>query len=440
MASILFNAFNEQVVLSTMMHNHGIMKKICRQLSPDDFVGSKHKIIFTGLQRITNSGLEYNEDTLASTVNGEEFGGFKYIRKVYNNYPENPNIDYHIKILKADTIKFKLKKDQIDLLTEVVDDPSTSVEDVLAYITKMQNQIKSQITSSKTLSGKELKKSYIDDLKTRSEMGLFVPTYLAALDELLTEGLARRKVSVIAGRPGMGKTTLMKELAKRQVTNGLKVLLCSIETGSISVLDAMVSDYTSIEVRNIIRNTKELSNKEKKLITEAITKLTNNGLLHFNDETTLTLDNLGNILDANTYTIVYIDLFERLYDIQIKPEKLSEKLKIVQAMAKDTNTHMSLLHQIRRFGQPLDKIKDKRPNMEQLKNSGGYEEVADLVLGLYREKYYDRTVEEDILEIILMKQRRGMSDKIVGFEFDGRYGRIGKGYRNYAPKNNVDEW
>ena len=101
---------------------------------------------------------------------------------------------------------------------------------------------------------------------------------------------------------------------------------------------------------------------------------------------------------------------------------ISSELDRTQQLAKDTDCHMALIHQTRRG---VEKRKNKRPTLEDLKNSGGYEEVADLVVALYRESYYRPNVDQDVLEVGILKQRRGARQGWHFFKFEGAYGRIG---------------
>lgn len=64
--------------------------------------------------------------------------------------------------------------------------------------------------------------------------------------------------------------------------------------------------------------------------------------------------------------------------------------------------------------------------MEDLKNSGGYEEVPDLILLLHRDKYYDPELYEDHIELNIVKQRKGGKEARIVYEFEGEFCRIGE--------------
>ncbi len=56
---------------------------------------------------------------------------------------------------------------------------------------------------------------------------------------------------------------------------------------------------------------------------------------------------------------------------------------------------------------------DKRPMLSDLRESGSIEQDADVVIGLYRDGYYNKEVENPMLaEAIVLKNRKGMTGTI----------------------------
>ena len=123
--------------------------------------------------------------------------------------------------------------------------------------------------------------------------------------------------------------------------------------------------------------------------------------------------------------VVFIDLFDRLSDVDVveKTSVIPIKLNEVARLAEEFNVHFCLLAQINRA---VESRKDKHPTMADLRDSGGYEQVADLIFLLYRAAYYAEGVEDDRMEIELGKQRNGPAGRgtRVSFGFDPRTLRI----------------
>ena len=101
--------------------------------------------------------------------------------------------------------------------------------------------------------------------------------------------------------------------------------------------------------------------------------------------------------------MVVWDLFDKSLP-DLSPSAISEGLNKAQAIAKEFDIHLLLLAQIRRG---VERRGDKRPTREDLKGSGGWEEVADQIIAVHRESVYDPDLEDDTMEIGVLKQRMG---------------------------------
>jgi hypothetical protein len=109
-----------------------------------------------------------------------------------------------------------------------------------------------------------------------------------------------------------------------------------------------------------------------------------------------------------------IDLLARLFD-SCKPEEEQKGWERLQQCAKDSGVHAIATHQ-QRAGD-VEQRADKRPTREGLKGSKGVLEVADTLIGAYRPSLVT-SVPDNILELILLKQRRGRWPFAIRFDFD----------------------
>jgi len=92
-------------------------------------------------------------------------------------------------------------------------------------------------------------------------------------------------------------------------------------------------------------------------------------------------------------------------------------------MAERYDVHVLLLAQINRT---VAKQSDKRPSREDVKGSGGWEEVADQIFAVHREKVYDPDDDEDLFEVGLLKQKLGPFGTWYSYEWTAKFLRIGK--------------
>jgi replicative DNA helicase len=431
--TVIFDVENEQIILSQMIKNVAIRKRCCRELNENLFIGKRHKIIFRVLSEMVSRGLDYNHDTFKILSNEEDFGGFKYLNDLEEVFADNQNIDFHIQRLKLDSKKINLKKDKVKQLNDALEDPSIDANKLFNIVDGIQKELKDVFITSNISKGKELKKEYFKVLAERQEESRFVGIGFS-IDDDLTEGFARKKVSVIAARPSMGKSTFAANICDNLRKFKVPTLVLPLEMGKESFIDLVVSKRTKIPLNDIIKNTKDLTRDQKILIQKEVTELLDDEYLHFIDDTSIKLNDLRTILNNSNYAVCIIDLFEKISDISFEPKILSNQLKQIQSIAKESNTHICLLAQIRRFD---PKSKEKRPTLEMLKNSGSYEEVADLILLLHREFYYKPELGQDVLEVIIAKQRLGVRNKSYFYEFYPNIATISKELTDYVPLGDV---
>jgi replicative DNA helicase len=445
-----------------MIKSTKLRRKLSKDLKPYHFIGKKHRAVFSILSRMTEKNLEFDIDTFDSmATEKDDFGGIDYLQKLEKLFDENANIEHHISVLKSDAVKHHIKERRLTKLIDLVEDPHSEITELTELFDQMREEVRQNFAAEKLLSGIELRKSYWQDLQERMKESIFVPTGIKGLDRWLTEGLARKKCSIWSARPGGGKTTTMANIALN-ITRGIKndkgevicdpkkVLLVPLETGHISYIDIMVTvlikkrmeeemeensalPKTMIGMRldRLVKDSDRIEKHELEYIKWAMGEIFSNENLIVTDDPFMTLDKLEIILEDGNYDICMIDLWERLSDIEIDAGKITKKLTKTQAVAKACNVHMAIVHQQRRGS---EKVKSKRPTMDQLKNSGAYEEIADLVIFLHREKYYNPELEDDVVEYIVAKQRRGAMGKSAFHDFYGDFGMIGPHRKNYHPE------
>ena len=91
-------------------------------------------------------------------------------------------------------------------------------------------------------------------------------------------------------------------------------------------------------------------------------------------------------------------------------QAVSEISRMLKIMAKELNVPVLCLSQLSRASAQRP---DKRPVLSDLRESGSLEQDADIVLGLYREDYFNReSTEHNTGELIVMKNRHGNTGTI----------------------------
>jgi hypothetical protein len=160
------------------------------------------------------------------------------------------------------------------------------------------------------------------------------------------------------------------------------------------------------------------------------------------DSTDKRIDILARYIEASGCEVFIADLLRRAFTKFGDPSEEELALYQVQDMKDQLGIHFIGLHQQLLKGEVVNKSKDRRPTMEGLKGSGGWFEVGDLILGVHREHLF-RNVEDNQLEIHVMKQRDGTWPIALNFEYDSSSATLGKGrefdYRPMEGESNLGE-
>jgi replicative DNA helicase len=229
------------------------------------------------------------------------------------------------------------------------------------------------------------------------------------IDEM-TSGLQPADLIIVAGRPSMGKTAFMMNIAESAVISGESpVLVFSMEMPSDSLVLRMLSSLGRIDQTKI--RTGQLGDDDWPRLTSAVTLLNDKPL--FIDDTPALSPNeirsrarrvarehgkLGVIL------LDYIQLMQVSGTSENRAGEISEISRSLKSIAKEFDCPVIAGSQLNRS---LEQRPDKRPIMSDLRESGAIEQDADVIMAIYRDEVYHEDAEKGIAEIIILKQRNG---------------------------------
>ena len=255
----------------------------------------------------------------------------------------------------------------------------------------------------------------------------------------MTSGLQRGEVTILAGRPGMGKTALAGSSALQTSKGGNSVLIFSQEMTAQALADRALADALfnsrnshagKIQYFDIQRG--NLSNHDAERVIDAARAF--EGLpLKIDEQSSLTISQIAararkhkQRLEQNgkTLDLLIVDhLHITKASDRYSGNRVSEVTEIsggLKALAKELHVPVMALAQLSR---KVEEREDKRPMMADLRDSGSIEQDADTIIFLFREEYYLRNAVadqyenekriarlvdvENQLEAIVAKQRNG---------------------------------
>jgi replicative DNA helicase len=426
------NVENEQTVLGSLIADDEQRRRLLPRLREEDFVDPVHRALLRALRELGRRGIGYAADTVVQ-LTGDEVK-FKYLQTLEEDFGAIPdaNLEVHFEILRREAAK-DAAREAFEELYAGLDDAHSPLEDIEKSAAAVLRAVRDPSGGGRRQRGTALQKRWFGELSEAAagRTQNFRPFHFTGLDEELYEGAKPGNVTVVAARPGMGKTTFCSNILLRQTLQGKRWLSLPLEPGVDAVVEQMACARVRISAEKVIKTPDQLTREELKALKAATQQILVNELLEF-DEEVGSYEELESIVETDEYDGVLIDLWEYLLD-DLDPKVVTQYLRRLKRLAKRRRFHAVVVHQIKR----IKRVKNPRPQLHELKNSGGYEEVADLVLLLHRARYYNPDIERDVLEIDVAKQRRGPQNVRVGFEFDPKICRVGKHDPDFDPRDLV---
>lgn len=291
--------------------------------------------------------------------------------------------------------------------------PETICEFIQTEVTRalQSGQTQIEVKSSEDL-------AEIEPEQTTEELpGL--TTGLAELDQL-SDGLRGEQLWIIAGRPSMGKTAYAINQACVSSDQNKNVLFFSLEMPYRELQERLLVRYSGLGASQIRRRLMTTEQKDQYLFArEKIRKQS----IFWTEKKDLNVHEIRSIaMQQSLQRKIHLIVIDYLQIIEIPANDRTERhdkdlgrvAKILKLIARELKCPVIALSQLNR---DVGKRPDKRPLMDDLRESGELEQDADTIALMYRESYYNPAFKhKEELEIILGKQRSGQTGTArVGF-------------------------
>lgn len=199
-------------------------------------------------------------------------------------------------------------------------------------------------------------------------------------------------MSIIAARPGMGKTIAGLEHAKYACLSGKRALFLSLEMPKESLMYRYISSEI-IEYNYSDLKANRVSQEDVAKIKRSNAKMLKELPLFFYDSDNRDVNYLSMLLAGecrkNKIDIVFIDYLQLIRDTQIRDQsdfaQVSSVSNKIQKLTRKLGIPIVCLSQLSR---EIEKRSSRIPQLSDLRSSGNIEQDAIVVIGLYRDDYY----------------------------------------------------
>jgi len=360
-------------------------------------------------------------EQLKSSGDLDTVGGTPYLARLYEAVPTSANLEYHARIVRQKALLRRL----IEAATSIVQDAFADPEEVEEVLDEAEQKI-FQIAQTHERKGfvwiKEILWPTFERIEQLQNSDSPVTGVASGFDDLdeLTAGFQPGDLVITAGRPSMGKTAFMLNVAQHAAIADKKpVAFFSLEMGKEALVQRILCAEGRVDASRLRRG-RLLDDEYARLATAA--GYLNTAPIYIDDTpgiSVLEMRAKARRLKADRpdLAMVIVDYLQLMVgkSAENRQQEVSEISRGLKSLAKELDVPVVALSQLSRA---VEQRPDKRPMMSDLRESGAIEQDADLIMFLYRPEYYYGPVDkegnnlEGRAELIVGKQRNGATGKV----------------------------
>lgn len=360
---------------------------------PEVFYDLRHQTIFNTLVAMYDRREAIDLITLQQRLKDQQvldqIGGLAYLSALQDAVPSAANLTYYLDIVLEKAVLRKMIRTCTDIVARAYENEG-QVDQLMDEVERDILRISESRVQSATRGIKELVKAAIttiEDFHQRQGMLTGISTGFADLDKM-TSGLHPGEMIVIAARPSMGKTSLAMNIVEHVVLEErLPVGVFSLEMTAESLVLRMLCSRSRVNLRNIREGF--LAERDFPKLTGAASKLAA-APLFIDDTPGLSILQLRakarRMHQQHGIKLLVIDYLQLLHSTarrsqENRQQEIADISNGVKALAKELKIPVIVLAQLNR---ELEKDRNRKPRLSDLRESGAIEQDADLVGLLYK--------------------------------------------------------
>src|SRR5712664_2108412 len=438
----------EQAVLGAMLLDQDAALKAAELLDDTMFYREGHRLLFRAMQALTERGDVIDPVTLRDELQHrgdlDRAGGMEYVAALIDVVPTAANLDYHVRIVRDKAVLRRLVEAATEIVQDVYESRGTSGE-VLDNAEQRIFQVAQFRRAEEFTRLKELiwpTMERIEQLQSGHGSVTGVPSGFVDLDRL-TAGFQRGDLVIIAARPAMGKTALVRNVVQHAaIEHQVGVAIFSLEMSKDALVQRLLCSEGLVDAQRLRRG--QLRDDDYPKLARAA-GLLGTAPIWIDDSAALTplamrskARRLKVEQDIKLIVVDYLQLMQGPGDVENRQQEISYISRSLKALAKELDVPVVAISQLSRAPEQRGG-EHRRPQLSDLRESGAIEQDADVVCFIYRQEFYDGPVDpktndsiEGIAEVIVGKQRNGPTGT-VKLHFKKEYTRFDNYTAREAP-------
>ncbi len=443
----------EAAVLSAVLLSNDAFDAVQNILVPEHFYSDANRRIYEAMVDLSSAGRPVDIVSVAGWLRDRErlqqVGGTPYMAQLADATPAVAHVEAH-----ASTIREKWRLRQlIATCQRFAAEGYGDCGDVQHFIDDAEQAVFDIARVPEGTSMRPVKDAIhgaFEIISAAAKQGggiSGISTGFTLLDRKIS-GLHSGDLYIVAGRPGMGKTAFVLNLAvnvarPREAAAadesdpygeapvdepGFGVAFFSLEMPREQLASRLLACEARVDVSRI--RSGDIRRDDWNKLTEAAANL-GRLPLYLDDTPAISLLDLrakirrlqadiqrggGDAAPAKRLGLIVIDYLQLMQgrrDAGSREQEISELSRGLKQLAKEMGVAVMALSQLNRSVETRT-TKDKRPQLSDLRESGAIEQDADTIMFIYRDEYYFQdSPDKGIAEVIISKQRNGPTGKVL---------------------------
>ena len=366
------------------------------------FYDKNNKNVWKSIQELYRDNVEIDLITLSDKMKDMTGDAQAYLLTgLAEKVPTVANVTQYARIVWEKYIQRETAKSARKLVDASYEDYK-EVGNILETHTRLISELR-EIQPSKQINISDLVEEMKHNIKDKTNIIPFNKPYL----DFSAGGMTRKEITVVGGRPGHGKTTLVINIIKGLIEQGYRVMMFNREMSNTEMLKKLVvMESPNLLYANIRQNSVGENNEVEFEDTIETIKSKYENLIMY--ESIRNLDDAMREVAKHKPDVIVDDYIQLIQVNGVKEGRRFEIEKIMQEykwICKSENCSAILVSQLNR---EIEKRIDPRPRMSDYAESGVIEQTAEsAVFVFYGYNFDHERYDRYGSEIIISKSRYG---------------------------------
>jgi replicative DNA helicase len=438
----------ERSVLGSILIDADAIHRVRDIIRPEMFYQERHQWVYQAMCALSDDGVPPDfltvTDALEQRGQLEQAGDFSYITGLINATPTSLRAEHYAQIVRRDHIRRKAiaygaKVVQAAYQSDDVDDLMGTINQGVMELETQQ--VKSGPVPIATVVSElyeDLEQWQNDPLPPNAVRGL--STGIPEWDKMMGGMENGESFVIIAARPRVGKTILAITSAYRMARMGKRVLVFALEMKGRTLVARLASADSEISYKKVKRGVKDGSSwypsgQEYSEFTTAALKISSANNLYVDESQNLTVSQIRARAMTLAHRLGGLDLIVVDTGNLVQSESVrgknfaqteSEKVRGIRNLVKELDCVGYMTWQLSKAidSRPTANF-GRAPKIGDLRDTGGVEEHASDVIGLYRDELYVENSEyKRVMHLFALKRRNDEDSTMQTLGFDPEFQRF----------------